>query len=161
MNANYRIFTFITFGMAIWAVIVAYSARARVDESAGLSVLDEGGALRIEIGLGVDSPVLAFLDRVGKPSMGMAVVHGFPRLSFFDNIGRRRIALGIQDVGPVLALLDQNGQARVAMGIRDGVPGVCITDSAGRLRASVRTDADGNPVIECFDEDGNVTWSAP
>jgi hypothetical protein len=103
-----------------------------------------------------------------------------------DAAGNTRGALATQDDGTIgLFLNDGNGTTRVAASVRpDGTPSIILSDAAHWARAYLTLSADGSPTLTFaqpqnklrmvqsdgseaipglafYDENFNVTWSAP
>ena len=51
--------------------------------------------------------------------------------------------------------------ARLSAGAGSNDTQLQLADAEGHVRYRATMDADGNPIIQLFDADGNVTWSAP
>ena len=85
--------------------------------------------------------------------------------------GALRVRMETGRNGPeaaALTLRDQAEQTRIRLALATGqggqvgdVDGIDIFDSDQHNRVHIAVDGTGSPVIQLFDEDGTVLWSAP
>ena len=59
-----------------------------------------------------------------------------------------------------LEILDQGGRPRAVLDAVGEAPCLQLVDEHRNARAMFGTRADGSPVLDFLDRDGNVTWSA-
>ncbi|RMD64193.1 hypothetical protein D6833_04705 [Candidatus Parcubacteria bacterium] len=87
----------------------------------------------------------------------------FPSLIFGDKACPSRIMLGIfNGEEPAVLLYDKDCQQRASLDMQpDGLPSLTLRDKDDVPRVWMKLLEDGSPVIETFDANGKVTWSAP
>jgi hypothetical protein len=95
-------------------------------------------------------------------------------LYYFDPDGTRRLVMGVGGIdaddpdGSGISVFDRAGTAVARFGMGRGPLGnlplstsLILWDQQGQTRVRISVAADGTPIMQMFDDNGAVVWSAP
>ena len=144
-------------------------------------LVDDDGAVRGEMSVGSDGPILALLNRNGMEQWGASVsdrgsdlylsdragesrlsvsvnADGTPDLVMYDQNRKLSLLVYLDDDGtPNLTMSDQNGNSRLSVSLYDdGTPNLTMSDQNGVLRLAVWVYGSGTPSVDLWDENGNA-----
>src|SRR5262249_27334448 len=124
-----------------------------------LNFLDEGGAIRLNLGVAKSGgPELGLLDRDEKSGLTMTITpHGGFILNF-DRGDKSRIALVVHPDGiSGLQFFDKAETPRFVLGLADGdTPMWGALDAQGKTRVGITVAPDGQAILECCDQSERV-----
>jgi len=139
----------------------AYVDFIALEDSAGIAFIDNFGAPRTVVLLGVEKTGMYFLDPEGKPRMGMGLPEKGPCvIEFYDPKGKRRASIGFGGEGPGIGLYDAEGKPQVGIGsIKEG-SSIVLFSPKGIPQIVVASDGEG-PSIDFYDSKGNLIRQLP
>lgn len=124
---------------------------------------DEVGAIRASLFVHDDgAPSLWLRDQTGDPRASLQLYDGGePELTMLDGNRTVRAALELTEGVPRLEFRDETRKTRVLLLASSQFVGLTFADANGVERLLIGLQPDGSPQIRFFDEEGNITFSAP
>jgi hypothetical protein len=127
------------------------------EEGAGLRVFNARGQRVVGLGIAADEggSGMVVADKEGMPRFGLGMDEGVPSLAMADDAGKKVIGLGGSADGYGLVVMSGNEMERIGVGIdRKGTAGLVLYDHKGQYVRGMIHQQDGVHYQSHVDENG-------
>jgi len=130
-------------------------------QGSSLTLVDEGGAKKAELGMAKGGAYLMFYDEKGKVRAAFgARGDGEPGMFLMDGEEKTMVELFASRGKNRLIVHDAEGKARFQVTVREHEVGLTLSDAKTSAEASLFVEK-GDPSARLTNKEGKTAWSAP